>query len=384
MAERLGLPDIPKLLDRNPAIQQGKEWDNVQNLYGKYRKELTQKPDALEPRLNLAQLFVNEARITGEHGHYYPAALAMTDDILSKKPEDKDILFRTLATKAGVQLSQHDFSSALVTAKEAVALNPYNAQIYGALVDANVELGNYEEAVKMADKMMSIRPDLRSYSRVSYLREIHGDTQGAIEAMNLAVSAGYPGQEATCWARMTLAGLQERYGDVKQAEMQYRIILEEREDYPFAVAALGRMDVEKGNEKEGEAMLKKACEIIPEVSFYEDLASLYKKRNDQAQLEATKNAVLEMMADDVVHGHNMNLEYASFYGDLLGDYDKALEYVKKEYALRPENIDVNRKLAAFYYKKNDTAKAMEHYKKAARTNSVHPELLALKQELALK
>lgn len=384
MAVRLGLPDIPKLLDRHPSIQQGKEWDNVQSLYSQYRQELTQKPDALEPKLNLAQLFVNEARITGEHGHYYPGALTLLNQVLDKKPEDKDLLFRTLAVKAGVQLSQHEFSDALVTAKAAIALNPYNAQIYGALVDAHVELGQYEEAVKMADKMVSMRPDLRSYSRVSYLREIHGDTRGAIEAMEMAVSAGYPGQEQTCWALMTLGELYENYGDPKQAEMRYHIILEQRPEYPFALAALGKLEIEKGNDAEGEKLLKQACAIIPEVGFYVTLAQLYQKQKRQADFEATQKAVLEMFADDVAHGHNMNLEYAKFYRDEVADYDQALAYAKKEYERRPENIDVNRILASIYYKKNDLAKAEEHYKKAARTNGMQPELLELKKELAMR
>ncbi len=45
----------------------------------------------------------------------------------------------------------------------------------------------------MLNRMVSIRPDIRSYSRISYLREIHGDIPGAIEAMELAVEAGAPG-----------------------------------------------------------------------------------------------------------------------------------------------------------------------------------------------
>jgi hypothetical protein len=39
-------------------------------------------------------------------------------------------------------------------------------------VDGNVEMGNYDSAVAFADKMVALRPDLTSYSRVSYLREI--------------------------------------------------------------------------------------------------------------------------------------------------------------------------------------------------------------------
>ena len=84
-------------------------------------------------------------------------------------------------------MSQHRFNDALITGKEALALNDFNSGIYGVLVDANVEIGNYKEAVKMADRMMEIRPDLRSYSRASYLREIYGDNEGAKKAMIDAV-----------------------------------------------------------------------------------------------------------------------------------------------------------------------------------------------------
>ena len=150
-------------------------------------------PTAEEPKIKLAEVFINEARITGEHGHYYPAALQMLNSILDKPSENDDITFRALSHKAGVLLSLHQFAEALEVGQKAVTLNPYNAHIHGVLVDAYVELGEYEAAVKMADKMVSIRPDLRSYARVSYLREIHGDVDGAIAAMKLAVSAGYPG-----------------------------------------------------------------------------------------------------------------------------------------------------------------------------------------------
>lgn len=93
------------------------------------------------------------------------------------------------------------------------------------LVDANVELGNYARSVEMADKMVSIRPDIRSYSRISYLREIHGQVPGAIEAMKLAVSAGYPGMEQTEWARLTLGRLYQRYGMPDSAMYQFQMAL---------------------------------------------------------------------------------------------------------------------------------------------------------------
>lgn len=378
---------IPTLLDRNEVLRNGKEWDDVQNFYGTQRQAIIADKDALEPRLKLAELFIQEARVTGEHPHYYPAALQMLEEVLNRitqadysnlKMEQKDLLFRALAAKASVQLSLHDFSNALETATKAVAINPHNAQIYGALVDAHVELGNYDKAVEMADKMVSIRPDLRSYSRVAYLREIFGDVNGAAEALDMAIKAGMPGQEATAWARLTLGNLHRTYGDWNKAEMQYQMILAERADYPFAIAALGEVEMHKKNYAKAEELLKKAASIIPEVGFYEQLAELYKMTGRTAEYEALVPEILNMMQEDMDKGHNMSLELAYLHTDLQPDYDKALQYTLREYQKRPANIDVNRLLAKIYAGKNDVAKAKGHIAKAAVTKSKHPELLELK------
>jgi tetratricopeptide (TPR) repeat protein len=373
----MSVNEIPLLLDRHEAIQQGNEWNDVQNYYGLARNELLNDPKDHEAALKLVQVYINEARITGEHGHYYPAALKMSDFILQNKDLQPDLKFRTLAAKAGVQLSLHDFKNALQTGLEAQKLNPYNAQNYGVLVDANVELGNYEEAVKMADKMVSIRPDLRSYARVSYLREIHGDVEGAIEAMNMAVEAGYPGQEQTAWARLTLGNMYKEYGKLDEAEGEYRKILADRSQFPFAIAALGDLEMERKNYKEAEKLLKEAANIIPEVGFYESLARLYKMQGDEKRSKAILDQMWPMLEDDEKNGHNMSLEYATIYGELVGDWQKALKYAQKEYNLRPNNIDVNRKLAQIYQKLGKVDKMAEHLQKAKSTNSKNPELMQL-------
>lgn len=369
--------NIPALIQRGEAIQSGKEWETVQNYYGKNKKALLEDKNALEPRLELAQLFVQEARITGEHGHYYPAALQMVEEILALNPTDPSLKFMTLATKASVLLSQHEFTAALATAESAVELNPYNSQVYGALVDAHVELGNYEKAVEMADKMVSIRPDLRSYSRVSYLREIYGQIDGAIEAMEMAVAAGAPGQEQTAWARLTLGNLYQNYKTLEQAEMNYQIILQERPNYPFAIAALADIAMERKDYVKAEELLEQAKAIIPEVGFYEQLAHLYQQTGRTEAMQNTIKEIFVMLEDDVVHGHNMNLEYASIHRDLTGNLEEALKYAEEEYKKRPNNIDVNRLLGSIYTKKNENVEAAKYISKATITGSKHPDLAEL-------
>ncbi len=362
--------DIPELLDRPEALRNGKEWDNVQNIYGAQASELRRGPGNPESRIKLAELFIQEARITGEHPHYYPAALQMLEPVVKElentanpTPQQKDQLFRALSHRAGVELSLHDFAKALQTAERAAALNPYNAYIYGCLVDANVEMGNYAKAVEYCDKMVSIRPDLRSYSRVSYLREIHGDLPGAIEAMDMAVKAGYPGYEQTEWARLQSGRLFERKGDLAAAEKQYRMCLAARENYPFAMAALAGIEEKRGNYTQAETLLKQAADIIPELGFYIDLVKIYQKTGRETEAQPLIQEIQDMMAGDIAAGHNMALEAGRFHLEVTKNLEKALQFTREEYQKRPANRDVNQLLADIYLAQGNKKQAKEYLQK---------------------
>ncbi len=346
------------------------------NTYQKLKTEIKNDPTAIKPRIQLAQLFMLEARATGEHGYYYPAALKMIESMMTLNPE-KDDLFNAMLLKASVKLSLHQFAEARDIASKAVELNPYNGLIYGALVDAHVELGEYDEAVKMADKMNSIRPDLRSYARVSYLREIYGKVDGAVEAMKMSVTAAPPGSEEAAWCRLTLGHLYETYGDLNQAEDQYQTILGERENYPFAYAGLASIEEKKGNIQQAETLLKKACSIIPEVSFYHQLANLYKRSGRKIASDSLTAEILVMLKDDEKSGHRMGLEYAKVHMELTGDLNQALKYALEEYDIRPENIDANKVLAAVYLEMGAWTKAATHANKALQTESKNPEALCI-------
>ncbi|MEM9992021.1 MAG: tetratricopeptide repeat protein [Bacteroidota bacterium] len=369
---------IPVLLQRGEAIYAGKEWENVQNQYSTLKqKALAGDQEAV---LYLAQLFTLEARVTGEHGHYYPAALELIEQVLEKGINDPNVRFGFLLTKASVLLSQHEFEAALATALQAKSINSHNAQVYGALVDAYVELGEYEAAVAAADKMVAIRPDLRSYARVSYLREIYGQVDAAIEAMKLAVAAGYPGTEETAWTALELGHLYTRYGKTQAARQVYEQILMDRKDYPFAIAALAELEIEAQNYAAAEELLERATAIIPEVGFFEQLAHIYKATGRNKALVETLQEIEEMLQDDVDSGHNMNLEYAALYRDLVEDYELALRYASIEHQKRPNNIDTNQMLASIYHKQAKPEAVAKHLKIATQTNAKYPSLLAIKAE----
>ena len=264
------------LLDRKGPISTTSEWINAKAAIQTLQNDIRKKPTDQKKKLLLALAYMQEARVTGEHPHYYPLASDLLDDVIESAPADKNLLFEAMVAKATVQLSLHQFEEALRTAQRAEKIDTTTASLYGVFCDAYVELGDYAKAIAAADRMTSIRPDIRSYSRISYLREIHGDTPGAIEAMKEAIASGVPGLEQTAWARITLGGLHESIGNLNEAEMQYRLALAERPNYAFAIGALGRIEAKRKNYDKSIELLKEASEIMPEFSFQQEMAHVYK------------------------------------------------------------------------------------------------------------
>src|SRR5262249_22469633 len=83
-----------------------------------------------------------------------------------------------------VLLGKHEFRSALESAKALNERVPDDLLVYGYLVDANVELGNYKDAEDAAQWMLNLRPgNVPGLTRAAYLRELFGDIEGAKDLM---------------------------------------------------------------------------------------------------------------------------------------------------------------------------------------------------------
>ena len=363
------------LKERKGSLAQMPEWASVKEKGEKLIRIVRETPSDTKSTLALATIYIQEGRATGDYTYYDEAAMKYIDDVLREAPYN----FEALMLKSLVQLSQHHFSDGLQTAQKAADINPYNAYVYGLITDGNVEMGNYDAAVKSLDKMVSIRPDLRSYSRISYLREIHGDLPGAIDAMKQAVDAGYPGEEATEWVRIQLAHLYENLGDLKNAEMHYTLASQERPGYAYAIAGLGNIAVANKDYAKAISLYQQADTLQNDYTFKERLAEVYLISGQKEKGDEVIDAAINKLNDAANSGeasasHHVDKELAYLY--LLADKPgKAVEHALAEYRRRPDNIDVNEALAWAYYKDNDAEKAMPYLNKALRTGSKNPSLL---------
>ena len=366
---------IPALLERKKVMGPDDEKAMIRTTYDKAVDALKKDPEDMKQYINLASAFISEGRITGDNTYYGNAAIKMLNKITENGTGNKDLIFQALSLKSAVLLNMHQFKDALDVAQQGVALNSFNSSIFGALVDANVELGNYDEAVKDCDKMISIRPDLRSYSRASYLRQIYGQNAGSIEAMKMAVDAGMPGSENTEWARVNIGDLYLNQGNADSASILYRSALVYRPNYPFALLGMAKVAKARKDYDGAITYTKNAIQIRSEVAFVAFLADLYELKGDMAKAKDTRNDVVDLLLQgqkdepaDALVKHNVSRELATAYLN-AGKLDKALQYAQTDLGMRPNNIDANELIAWIYYLKGDYANAKTHADKMLATNT---------------
>src|SRR4030095_16476714 len=115
--------------------------------------------------------------------------------------------------------------------------------------------------------MIDMRPNLSSYSRVAYMRELHGDMDGAIEAMQAAVTAGGPATENSAWVRVQLGNLYFTQGDLARAEQEYQRTLTVLPNYVFAQDGLGRVRAAQGKLDEAIGFYQGAIARMPLPEF---------------------------------------------------------------------------------------------------------------------
>ena len=332
--------------------------------------------------MKILDVYLLQNRVTQDHD-YADQIIAVTDKLFEDEKLPSETKFQLLSYKATALLSLHQFQKGLDVAAEASKIIPQNAAILGAMIDANVELGNYKAAIELTDKMVSLRPDLRSYSRVSYLRELNGDIKGAIEAMDQAVKSGVPGDEQCEWSRTNLAGLYLKNNQKDYAKMHYMIALENRKNYVPAMIGLSRLHLKEGELPEAEKLITDALAIRKTVELLSAQAELLTAKGDK---ENASKIYDELMHDlvhhhDNSHGHSHDhghshgttdideksqyaLEAAKYIVRHDADVSKAIPYLQHELKVRPNNIEVNSLFKEVYVKLGKTEEAMAYESKS--------------------
>lgn len=297
----------------------------------KAQQAVQQSPNNPESYNLLAAAFMQKARESGDF-----AFNSRADGVLNRSLEIDSANYDATKLRAKLLLTYHRFSEALEVAQRAQAMRPDDHDVYGALTDAQVELGNYPAAIEAAQRMVDLRPDSSSYARVSYLRSLHGDGEGAIEAMKVAVKASNPNDpEGSAWCRVHLGDELMNAGKHAEAEREYDNALSIFPDYPLALAAKARARIRAGELEKALEFYRRAEERVPLPDTTVALGDLYAKLGRAADAKRQYELVEFIERNSAASG-TYSRQLALLWADHDLNLDQALAIVQRERSVRQD------------------------------------------------
>ncbi len=237
------------------------------------QKMIERMPEAAGGYNGLAIAYIREARKSGDFSLNSKAETSV-NRALELEPDNYD----AQRLQASLLLTFHKFQEGLEAGKKLQQKSPQDPFVYGVLTDANVELGNYKEAIDAAQQMVDLRPGMESYARVSHVRSLNGDSDGAIEAMKMAASIADPmDKEARAWTLTYLGNEYFKVGRYEEAEKQYDTALKILPDYHFALTGKGNVRAAAGDYENAVKFYTQSQEKIPLTQTVIPLGDIYKK-----------------------------------------------------------------------------------------------------------
>jgi tetratricopeptide (TPR) repeat protein len=235
---------------------------------------------------SLGNAYVQKARENGDPT-YYSRAERSFDAALRRDARSFDAVLGAGAL-AGLR---HDFRDQLRLGLEARRLMPELIAPYPVIADAQIELGRYDAAERTLQRLIDAKPNLTSYSRVSYYRELRGDLDGAVQLMRSAVSAGAGVGENVAYVQTLLGDLELQRGRPAAARSAYRGALARLPRYAPAEAGLARVAIAAGDLDAAANRLRGVAQRLPLTSYLILLAETDRARGDEGAAKVDLDVV---------------------------------------------------------------------------------------------
>jgi tetratricopeptide (TPR) repeat protein len=318
-------------------------------------------PDDTGAAVLLADALLRQARATNDGR---PAGRA--SEVLNAALKNHPAHYELLRMLGAIYLSQHRFREALDVGRRARDLRPEDAWNYGVMGDAQIELGDYEQAFEAFEKMMTLRPNAAAYARVAYARELRGDVPGALAAMQMAAKATAPNDpEAQAWYAVQAGELYLKMHRFDDADREYRRAIFVFPNYPLAVVGRGKLQVARGDRDSALLTFLDQLKRTPTLDLAARIGDLYAERGDTAQSDHYYQ-LAEDLAGPGVAQTEANL--ALFLADHGRKLSEAVAIAETVAAAR-HDIFTEDALAWAYYKAGRFHEAYAASQRALRTGT---------------
>ncbi|CAA9375811.1 MAG: hypothetical protein AVDCRST_MAG75-517 [uncultured Propionibacteriaceae bacterium] len=255
----------------------------------------------------LGTAYLDEAAATANPAYYSKAEGAFERSLEIRPAENA----AAVTGQAALAASRHDFRSALKLARVSQRFNAYSAANQAVLVDALVELGHYRRAEVELQRMVDLKPSVPASTRVSYYRELHGDIDGAREALQQADAFASRTNDKAFIDRY-LGELAFSTGDLTSALEHYDRGLAAAPRNAALLAARAKAQMAAGKLAEGLDDYRTSTAMVPEPTVIADYAAALRAANrttEAAQQDALTRTTYTLLRSS---GSNVDLELSSF------------------------------------------------------------------------
>jgi tetratricopeptide (TPR) repeat protein len=295
------------------------------------RRAIEKDPTKSDGYNALAMALARRAREASDVSFY-----AQGEEAVRKSLEIAPDNYGALRARSWLLLGNHQFAEARDLATVLNKRMPDDLSVYGYLVDANAELGNYAEAERACNWMLKLRPgNIPALTRAAYLRELFGDLDGALELMTIAFQSTPPNEaEDRAWILTQVGHIQLLSGKVSEAGAILEQALAVFPNYHYALGGLARVRMEQKKYPEAVELLERRYQAAPHAENQYDLAEALEHAG---RAEEAKKVFAEFESKSLAESakaDNSNRELIFYYADHAGKPAKALEIAEHEYARR--------------------------------------------------
>jgi len=346
---------------------------------GQANKLIEKNPKNFEAYNALALALSRRARETSDVANYTRA-----EEALRKSFEISPDNFDGERTAVWLLLGKHEFAAALEKAKELNKKMPDDIMVYGFLTDANVELGNYNDAEKAAQWMLDLRPgNLPGTTRAAYLRELFGDVDGAIELMNMACQSTPPNEaEDRAWILSQIGHLQLMSGKISEADGTLQQALQIFPGYHYALGNLAKVRVEQKRYEDAVNLLQQRYDAAQHAENLYDLAEALELAGHADKAMAAFGEFETKSLLESVRADNSNRELIFYYADHAHQPAKALAVAQAEYAPKHDVFTLDSYAWALHVNSRD-AEALKPIQTALAVGIQDARMLRHAGEIAL-
>lgn len=268
---------------------------------------------------SLGLAYVEQAKAT-VNPEYYPKA----EGALKKsRAIDTSDNFLAAAGYSALAAARHDFAGARRWAQRGLQINPSNPTLYGALADAETQLGNYDASMIAIQRMLDLSPDADSFARASYSWELRGGLTQARTLMERALeSSSSTNQKA--FARYYLGELALTAGDPAGARAHYEAGLQAAPNYAALFEGRAKASQAAGDFEAAARDFAEAIARVPQPMYLVEYGELLEGMGRPAEAKVQFKLFEAEQKLFAVNGVAADVEPTLFYAD-HGQPERALE-----------------------------------------------------------